>query len=74
MNLNIPETYYFETAVPLSNVEVMDRFLNYELDLDTEIILDDGDYVEILHKGIRYSAYAVGDYYDHKIEFEELDG
>lgn len=75
MNLNIPETYYFETNEPVfNNVETMDVFLNYYLDIDSEILLDDGTYVEILHKGVRYGVHASGngDFCNHKIEFEEL--
>ena len=71
------ETYKWETEIPLNNnMETMGDYLENHMDIDIEIILEDGTYAEIkTANGKEYEVHASGDgdFTHHKVEFVEIE-
>ena len=76
MTVNIPETFYWSTDYDHDDNETtMCEFLDYYLPEEYAVTFVDGTYVEIISPdGVEYGVHASGngDFYNHKIEFEEI--
>ena len=76
MAVNIPETFYWSTDhVHHNNEQTLGEFLYTILPEEYTITFVDGTYAEIISPdGIEYGVHASGngDFYNHKIEFEEI--
>lgn len=76
MTVNIPETFYWSTYYDhINNETTMHEFINYYLPEECAVTFVDGTYAEIISPdGIEYGVHASGngDFYNHKIEFEEI--
>lgn len=76
MPVSIPETFYWSTDYDHANNETtMYEFLDYYLPEEYTVTFVDGTYAEIVSPDrIEYCVHASGngDFYNHKIEFEEI--
>ena len=77
MTVNIPETFYWSTYYDHTNNETtMYEFLDCYLPDGYIVTFVDGTYAEITKEGTTetYGVHASGngDFYNHKIEFEEI--
>ena len=76
MTVNIPETFCWSTDYDhANNKTTMCEFLDYHLPDEYIVTFVDGTYAEIISPdGIEYGVHASGngDFYNHKIEFEEI--
>jgi hypothetical protein len=76
MIVNIPETFYWSTYhVHHNNEQTLGEFLYTILPEEYTVTFVDGTYAEIISPdGIEYGVHASGngDFYNHKIEFEEI--
>lgn len=76
MPVNIPETFYWSTDYDHDDNETtMCEFLDYYLPEEYTVTFVDGTYVEIISPDcVEYGVHASGngDFYNHKIEFEEI--
>ena len=77
MILNIPETFYWATYhMHHNNEQTLGEFLYTILPKEYTITFVDGTYSEITKEGTTetYGVHASGngDFYNHKIEFEEI--
>lgn len=77
LTVNIPETFYWSTYhVHHNNEQTLGEFLYTILPEEYTVTFVDGTYAEITKEGTTetYSVHASGngDFYNHKIEFEEI--
>ena len=77
MPASIPETFYWSTDYDhTDNETTMCEFLDYYLPDEYIVTFVDGTYAEITKEGTTetYSVHVSGngDFYNHKIEFEEI--
>lgn len=77
MTVNVPETFCWSTDYYHANSQTtMCEFLDHDLPEEYTVTFVDGTYVEITKEGTTetYSVHASGngDFYNHKIEFEEI--
>ena len=76
MPVNIPETFYWSTDYYHANNETtMCEFLDHYLPDKYIVTFVDGTYAEVISPDdIEYGVHASGngDFYNHKIEFEEV--
>ena len=75
-NLNIPNTFYWKTDYEHAiNETTMCEFLDYYLPEEYTVTFVDGTYAEVISPdGVEYGVHASGngDFYNHKITFEEI--
>lgn len=75
--VDIPDTFYWSTTYDHPNNQTtMTEFLEYYLPEEYTVTYVDGTYAEITKEGTAetYGVHASGngDFYNHKIEFEEI--
>lgn len=72
------ETYYWQTEKEhRDNMQTMSEYLDWHLPVGFEVIEHDGTFAIIKNKaGVSYGCHASGngDSFNHKIEFELMEG
>ena len=60
--------------VHVTNTITMREYLENHLPENAELLFEDGTYAEIEFEGIKYEVHASGngDFYNHKVRFEQL--